>query len=94
MPKHSSSVGTGIMNASGRNFSSKSAQMNSMPEKYDTMSIQFDGKEINTIHDLIANFKLDNYQESKRKRELGSTDPDNPLPGAKDVDTAYWDMIQ
>ena len=29
----------------------------------------YDGKEINTIHDLIANFKLDTYEEAKAKRE-------------------------
>ena len=30
--------------------------------------IMFDGKEINTIHDLIANFKLDTYEEAMKKR--------------------------
>ena len=31
--------------------------------------IMYDGKEINTIHDLIANFKLDTYEEALEKRK-------------------------
>ena len=35
----------------------------------DVAPIMYDGKEINTIHDLINNFKLDPYDEAKRKQE-------------------------
>mmetsp|Transcript_16066 Transcript_16066/g.20356 ORF Transcript_16066/g.20356 Transcript_16066/m.20356 type:complete len:210 (-) Transcript_16066:230-859(-) len=85
--KRSSSMGNSF-----RNFSNKSgaAQIRDVPEG---APIVYDGKEINTIHDLIANFKLDNYQEAMRKREDQVNDPDNPMPAAKDVDEAYWDMI-
>jgi len=31
--------------------------------------IMYDGKEINTIHDLINNFKLDTYDVAKQKQE-------------------------
>ena len=54
----------------------------------------FDGKEINTIHDLIANFKLDTYEEAAEKRKNQIEDPDLPLPGPKDIDENYWEMIQ
>ena len=55
----------------------------------------FEGKEINTIHDLIANFKLDTYEEAaaKRKEREKNEDPDNPLPGPKDIDENFWKMI-
>lgn len=53
----------------------------------------YDGVEINTIKDLIDNFKLDRYDEAMKKRELQVNDPDNPMPSSKDVDPAYWDMI-
>ena len=33
-----------------------------MMQNADVAPIMFDGKEINTIHDLIANFKLDTYE--------------------------------
>ena len=59
----------------------------------DNKAIMYDGKEVSTIHDLIKNFKLDDYETSKRKRETLINDPENPIPGAKDVDEAYWDMI-
>lgn len=92
--KRSSSTSTALTEHPGRNkISSKSAHLNLNGGMPDSMSIQFDGKEINTIHDLISNFKLDNYEESKRKREQRVNDPDNPMPGNKDVDAAYLDMI-
>ena len=75
-----------------RNFSNKSgAQTRDMPEM---PPIMFDGKEVNTIQDLMDNFKLDNYEDAKRKREMQAKDPDNPMPQPKDVDQAYWDQIQ
>jgi len=46
----------------------------------------FDGKEINTIHDLIANFKLDTYEEAAAKRAVRVDDPDNPITCTKKVD--------
>ena len=54
----------------------------------------YDGKEINTIHDLIANFKLDTYEEAAEKRKNQVDDPDYPVPGPKDVDDNYMQMIQ
>lgn len=59
----------------------------------------YEGKEIGSIHDLISNFKLDNYEEAKRKRELleneeHDRDPDKIVPTSKDVDKDYWDMLQ
>ena len=53
----------------------------------------FDGKEINTIHDLIANFKLDTYEEAAEKRKNHVDDPDYPVPGPKDIDDNYMQMI-
>ena len=53
----------------------------------------FEGKEINTIHDLIANFKLDTYEEAAQKRKNMVEDPDMPLPGPKDIDENFWEMI-
>ena len=35
----------------------------------DMKPIMYDGKEINTIHDLINNFKLDTYDVAKQKQE-------------------------
>ena len=84
--KRSSSMGNSF-----RNFSNKSGALK--PEVPDSMQIMYDGVEITTIHDLIANFKLDNYEEAKRKREAQVKDPDAPMPAPKDVDPAYWDMI-
>ena len=55
--------------------------------------IMFDGKEINTIHDLIANFKLDTYEEAAEKRKNHVDDPDYPVPGPKDIDDNYMQMI-
>jgi hypothetical protein len=58
----------------------------------DMMTIMYDGKEINTIHDLIANFKLDTFEEAKIKREceqkmqVGDEAIENSMPGPKDVD--------
>ena len=85
--KRSSSMGNSF-----RNFSNKSGAK--MPEVPDQMQIMYDGVEINTIQDLINNFKLDRYDEAMKKRELQVNDPDNPMPSSKDVDPAYWDMIQ
>lgn len=49
----------------------KSTQSNTTGQKPGEQApIIYDGKEINDIHDLIKNFKLDNYEEAKRKREL------------------------
>ena len=56
--------------------------------------IMFDGKEINTIHDLINNFKLDTYEEAAEKRKHQVEDPDMPLPTKNDIDENFWDMIQ
>jgi len=53
----------------------------------------FDGKEINTIHDLIANFKLDTYEQAMEKRNNRVEDPDFPVPGPKEVDGNYAAMI-
>ena len=60
----------------------------------------YDGKEINTIHDLIANFKLDTYEEAKAKREqelkmqVGDEAIENSIPGPKDIDQAFLQIIQ
>ena len=59
----------------------------------DVTPIMFEGKEINTIHDLIANFKLDTYEEAAQKRKNMVEDPDMPLPGPKDIDENFWEMI-
>jgi len=48
-----------MANASMRNFSNKS---NSHAlNQSDVAPIMFDGKEVNTVQDLIAAFKLDTY---------------------------------
>ena len=59
----------------------------------DVAPIMYDGKEINTIHDLINSFKLDTYNEAKRKQELARSDPENFIPPAKEIDDDYWELI-
>ena len=62
--------------------------------------ILYEGKVINTIHDLINGFKLDTYEEAKAKldkeREMREIDdaPENSMPGAKDIDQDYFQMVQ
>lgn len=77
--RKASSVGVSTM----RNTANRSGQNGQQTE---VMPIMFEGKEINTIHDLIANFKLDTYEEAAEKRKSMKEDPDNPLPGPKDID--------
>ena len=64
-----------------------------MTNASDMAPIMYEGKEINTIHDLISNFKLDSFEEATRKSKQVVEDPENPVPGKKDIDQAYWDMI-
>ena len=61
----------------------------------DVPPIMYDGKEVNTIHDLIANFKLDTYEEAIKKRDAQIDDPDKdkPFPGVKDIDENFYGMI-
>lgn len=51
--------------ASTRNTANRSGQ----GMQTEVAQIMFDGKEINTIHDLIENFKLDTYEEAAEKRK-------------------------
>ena len=51
--------------ASTRNTANRSGQ----GAQTEVTPIMFDGKEINTIHDLIENFKLDTYEEAAEKRK-------------------------
>lgn len=61
--------------------------------------IMYEGKVINTIHDLINNFKLDTYDQAKAKleaeREMRGEDdhPENSMPGPKDIDENYFEMV-
>ena len=62
--------------------------------------VYYDGKEISDIHDLIRNFKLDNYEEAKLKRENAEKrnkddmlDPSEMMPTANDVDKDYFNLI-
>lgn len=66
----------------------------------DVAPIVFDGKVINTIHDLINGFKLDTYEEAKarmdKEREMRGEDdlPEESMPGPKDIDENYFQMVQ
>ena len=56
--------------------------------------IIYEGKEINTMLDLLENFKLDTYQEAMARKEKELDDYGNmveapPIP----VDDTYWSMI-
>ena len=51
----------------------------------------YEGKEVNTIQDLIDNFHLDEYKDAKakwdqEKAEAGEEDPEKAIPGIKDKD--------
>ena len=75
--------------ASNRNTANRSGQ----GMQTEVTPIMFDGKEINTIHDLIDNFKLDTYEEAAEKRKNLIEDPDMPLPTKNDIDENFWEMI-